>query len=403
MSVVVDPAVPGDVPFIDIVGPRFSFDGLEVRQAQEAGWYARTALGLLVLRYAEAQELLRDRRLDHNGVGYLAMNGVMDGPLYDWFVPMIVNREGEDHRRLRGLVRNAFTPSTVSTLRPYIRARAEELTGQLAAAGSCEFVSDFGDRLPLAVMCELLGVPPQDYDTFRVWTGDIGLVFSLAHGGDIRTRVEAAVVGLYGYIERLMDAKAADPGPDLISRLVAEQRADGQVSREELVNLIVTLVFAAHDNTSQQFTNAVAAFVEHPDQWALLAARPELAPLAVDEAMRWSPSAASVYRFAAADVDYQGVRIPAGTFVMIGVHAAQRDPRVFDDPYVFDITKPRKAPLQFGAGPHHCLGAALAHTELSEALPVLAARLPPPRLAGPIAWRPPTGIYGPDRLPLNFS
>lgn len=393
-----------DVPFLNILDPEFDFTSSEVIAAQEQSWYATTPNGLVVLRYAEANELLRDPRLNHNGKGYLEQNGVVDGPVYDWFVPMIVNIDGPEHRRLRGLVNKAFTPRMIDSLRPFIRAKVEELTDHLASVDVCEFVDDFGDPLPLAVMCELLGVPPEGYETFRVWTTDIGLVFSMGYGGDIPDRVASAVSGLHGYVDTLIADKKAHPTEDLISALVTAQAAEGRVTSEELRNLVVTLVFAAHDTTRHQLANAMVTFAEYPDQWERLATHPELAPRAVEEVIRWCPSAMSVYRFAGEDFDFHGLHITEGTFLTMGVQTAQRDPRAFDNAHSFDIAATRKAaPLQFGAGPHHCLGSALARTELSEALPVLATRLRPPSLTGPVDWRPPLGIHGPVTLPLRFA
>jgi hypothetical protein len=397
-------STPHEVPFLNIIDPEFDYNSAELISAQQLNWYAESPIGLLVLRYAEAQELLRDRRLNHNGRRFLEMNGIVDGPAYDWFVPMIVNHDGPVHRRLRGLVNKVFTPRMIDNIRPFIRAKAAALAEELASVDVCEFVEDFGNPFPLAVMSHLLGVPAQDYDTFRVWTTDIGLVFSIALGGDIPARVETAVVGLSGYVTALMDEKRRRPTDDLISALVAVQQAEDRVSSDELCNLIVTLVFAAHDTTRHQFGNGMVAFSEHHDQWTLLARRPELAPQAVEEIIRWCPSAPTVYRFAAEDFEYRGLNLTEGTFLTMCVPAAQRDPLVFRNGNTFDIAVTREAgPLQFGGGPHHCLGAALARAELGEALPVLANRLGPPTLAGPVTWRPPIGIYGPDRLPLRFG
>jgi len=406
MSTSVDgTSISRDIPFLNIVDQEFHFDAPEVVEAQQRSWYADSPLGILVLRYAEARDLFRDPRLDHNGKRYLEMNGVVAGPIYDWFVPMIVNHDGEDHRRLRGLVNKAFTPRMIDGLRPFIRAKAEELTDHLASVDVCEFVEDFGNPLPLAVMCELLGVPAEDYDTFRVWTADVGLVFSLAHGGDIPRRVENALIGLNGYVDGIMADKAASPADDLISALVSAQQEDnGRVTMEELRNLIVTLVFAAHDTTRHQLGNAMVAFAAHPEQWRVLGSRPELAPQATDEVIRWMPSSATIYRFATADIEFRGVRFPKETFFVVCVDIAQRDPRVFRDGATFDITVAREAPaLQFGGGPHHCLGVALARAEIAEVLSVLAGRLAPPVVAGPVGWRPPIGIHGAESLPLRFG
>ncbi|MCX4761547.1 cytochrome P450 [Streptomyces sp. NBC_01275] len=393
-----------EIPFLDVLDPAFRFDTPEVARAREANWYARTPLGVLVLRYAEAQELVRDARLTHNGKGFMEQNGIVDGPVYDWFVPALVNHDGADHRRMRGLVNKAFTPRMVEGLRPLIRATARRLAAELAGRQECDFFTEFADALPLVVMTELLGVPAEDFPVFRTWSSDIGLVFSLALGGDIPARVEAAVTGLYGYVEALMTDKAVDPGDDLISALVAAQRADATVSWDELLNLIVTMVFAAHDTTRLQLANAMVTFSEHPDQWTLLGRSPELAAQAVEEVMRWSPSSNAVYRYAGDTFEFRGETFDAGTMFMIGVQAVHRDPLAYPGGETFDVTVARQSPvLQFGGGPHYCLGAPLARMELSEALPALAEHLGPPSVAAPITWRPAIGITGPNELPLRFG
>ncbi|WP_328304510.1 cytochrome P450 (plasmid) [Streptomyces sp. NBC_00435] len=397
------PASPS-ASFINVIDPEFRFDSPQVASAQAENWYAESPLGMLVLRHAEAQELVRDNRLTHNGTGFMAQNGIVDGPVYDWFVNGLVNQDGDSHRRMRSLVSRAFTPRMLENLRPLIREASERLADEIAATGECDFFEAFADALPLTVMTQLLGVPAEDFPTFSKWSSEIGLVFSLALGGDIPGRVEAAVVGLYEYVEALMADKAATPTDDLISALVTAQREDAVVSHEELKNLIVTMVFAAHDTTRLQLANALVTFAEHPDQWTLLAERPELAPRAVEEVMRWRPSSNAVYRYAAEDIEFRGQRIPEGTMFMIGVQAVQRDPLAYPGGDVFDITVDRKTPvMQFGGGPHYCMGAPLARMEITEALPALARRLGVPSLAGPVTWRPAIGITGPNELQLRFG
>src|SRR5262249_49867337 len=155
----------------------FRFDSPDVALAQARNWYAHTPIGPLVLRHAECSELLRDRRLKNGGKAYMDMCGVTNGPIYDWFVPMISHQDGDDHRRLRGLVNKTFTPRMIEGLRPFIRAKAERLAEDLASVEVCDFVEDFANPLPLAVMSKLLGVPAEDFNTFRTWSTDIGLVF----------------------------------------------------------------------------------------------------------------------------------------------------------------------------------------------------------------------------------
>ncbi|MET9964302.1 cytochrome P450 [Streptomyces sp. NPDC006326] len=397
------PASPS-VPFINVIDPEFRFDSPDVARAQAENWYAETPLGVLVLRHAEAQELVRDGRLTHNGTGFMEQNGITDGPVYDWFVNGLVNQDGDTHRRMRSLVSRAFTPRMLENLRPLIRETSERLANEIEAAGACDFFEAFADALPLAVMTQLLGVPAEDFPRFSKWSSEIGLVFSLALGGDIPGRVETAVVGLYDYVESLMADKAAHPTDDLISALVTAQRADGTVSHEELRNLVVTMVFAAHDTTRLQLANALFTFSEHPDQWALLGERPELAGQAVEEVMRWRPSSNAVYRYAAEDIEFRGRTFPEGTMFMIGVQAVQRDPLAYPGGEAFDITAERKTPvMQFGGGPHYCLGAPLARMEITEALPALARRLGAPTVTGAVTWRPAIGITGPNELRLRFG
>ncbi len=145
-------------------------------------------------------------------------------------------------------------------------------------------------------------------------------------------------------------------------------------------------------------------FCDHPDQWALLAEHPELAPKAVEEAMRFSPTIFTTMRVATDAVDIAGVTFPAGTLVIANTAAANRDPAVYADPDRFDITREdAPAMLTFGGGIHYCLGAHLARIELAEALTTMARRMPNIRCAGPVPWKPLTGISGPAVLPVEFT
>ncbi|GAA1799176.1 cytochrome P450 [Planosporangium flavigriseum] len=396
-----------DAPFLDVTDPKFRFDSPAVAEARELSWYAKTPLGLLVLRYAEAQGVLRDLRFAPSGERYLALQGISEGPLYDWFVSIILHRTGDDHLRLRRLVTKAFTPRMMEGFRPFMRDRASQLAERIAArtstTGECEFMDEFADPLPVAVMCELLGVPAEDYHLFRRWSTDVGLVFSF-NLADVHTRAEAAVIGLYEYLDRLIALRRAEPRDDLLSALIAAEETGDRLSTDELRNLAVALVFAAHDTTRNQLGHAMVAFAAHPDQWHLLGKRPELATQAVEEVMRWAPTVPTTFRFALEDVQLNGVDLPAGSFVLVCAQAANRDPRVFPGGSRLDITRQLEAAhLTFGGGPHYCLGAATARTEIAAALSVLTSRFDPPSHAGPVAWRAPTGLYGPERLPLRFT
>jgi cytochrome P450 len=368
MAAETDPPAEGAVAFLNILDPAFDPDAPAVQAAREAGWYARTPLGYAVLRYAEVATLLRDRRLRQGGVESLAAQGVTEGLLADWMRAAILNQEGAPHARLRRLVSQAFTPRAVDRLRPTMRAVAHDLLAGVAARGACEFMAAFADPYPSRVIAALLGIPQERYPQFQGWATDLGLLFGYTVAQD-RARIEAALEGLAACVDDLLAARRAAPDDDLISALIAAEEGGDHLSDAELRVLVTALVFAGQDTTRNQLGCALTLFLEHPAQWARLAAEPALAPRAVEEVMRVRPTVPSIWRVATETFEFQGLAIPAGTFLSLFVASANTDPRVFGDSG-FDITLERPAQLTFGGGIHACLGAALARAELAEALPL---------------------------------
>lgn len=394
--------LPGPEPaFLDILDPQFRCSSPEVRAAARAGWWARTPIGLAVLRYRECVALLRDRRLRHGSRDMLTAQGVTSGPFAQWLGAMLLNVEGEPHQRLRRLIASAFTQRRVDALRPFMRSTTHELVDTFVATGQCEFMADFADPYPARVIAELLGIPDDEFDAFLGWANDIGLGFSPAAATEL-DRIEAALAGLYECCDRLVARRRVDPGDDLISALIAAADDGGKLTGEELRILVSTLVFAGQDTTRNQLGLALATFTEHPQQWRLLAEHPELAGAAVEEVMRVSPATPVIGRVAAEDFTFQDLTIPAGTHLGLFVAVANIEPETFGDA-PFDITATRTAQLTFGGGIHYCLGTWLARTEMQEALPILASRLPDLAIAGPVTWRPPIGITGPTTLPLRWT
>jgi cytochrome P450 len=207
------------------------------------------------------------------------------------------------------------------------------------------------------------------------------------------------------YVRDLVSVRRAQPGEDLLTDLIAAEEAGDRLSTDELVMLAEAVLVAGTDTTRNQLALAVAVFTGHPDQWALLAEQPSLAPRAVEESMRVLGAVRNTGRIVTEDVVYRDVLFPAGTLVFPGLAAGNLDPETFTEPNRFDITRQGgAAQLTFGSGIHVCLGAALARAELQEALPLLARRMPGLRLDGEIAWKPnPVGIWGPERLPIAFE
>ena len=398
---VVPKAMADQVAFFDILDPAFRVDSPEVRAAADAGWWARTPIGLAVLRYQECLALMRDHRVRHGGLDALAACGVTSGLFIDWLRTSLLNVEGQPHQRRRQLVSAAFTQRNVDRLRPFMRAKAHQLIDGFTGTGSCEFMTAFADPYPAWVIAEVLGIPADRFDAFLGWATDIGLGFSAAIAA-VQDRVDAAVAGLYACCDELTAQRRTDPADDLVSALIAAEVAGQRLTADELRSLFSGLVFAGQDTTRNQLGLAMTTFARHPEQWRLLAERPELASTAVEELMRVYPAVPVVVRVAAEDFTFQGVDIPAGTHLALFLAAANTESDTFGAA-PFDITAQRTAQLTFGGGIHYCLGAWLARIEMREALPILATRLGHIALDGPVASRPHVGITGPITVPLRFT
>jgi cytochrome P450 len=393
-----------DLPEVDIFGMERSEAMAVLEAARARHWLARNALGFTVTAYDDVVAILRERRF-HSALSFLPqMQGMEEGVL-ERSQPSILSMEGPEHTRLRRLVAPAFTPRSADKLRPFMREVVTNLIDAFAGDGHCELVADLCDPYPIPIICELLGAPKEDWKLFSAWATDIFRIFNNDLAADAG-RIRAASAELDAYTRAMIDERRSKPADDLLSALIAAEEAGDRLSTDELVMMAQAVLMAGTDTTRNQLACAVALFTDHPDQWALLAERPELAPNAVEETMRVLGAVRGTARIASEDIEYRGVLFPAGTLVAASLASANLDPAVWTDPHRFDITREPGAYSQmtFGSGTHYCLGASLARAELQEALPMLAQRLPDLTLDGPIEWKPPTvGIWGPSRLPLAFT
>lgn len=386
--------------YFDISDARFSVASPAVMGARKHTWYAQTNYGLAILRYHEVGQLLKDRRLRQGSAAWPLRNGITSGPFVDWWSDAILNREGEEHARLRRLLNPAFARKLLVDLVPRFQALANELVDSFAETGECEFVSSFAEPYAARVIAILLGFPEEDWKRVASWSADIGLALGVTLRQELE-RIETALAALFAYADELIAQRRRGGGSDFIARLVEARDSGGGLSERELRDAIVLLIFGGMDTTRNQLGLAMTLFLEHPDQWRLLARRPELGPRAVEEVMRVRPTVTWVTREAVEDFDFQGLEIAQGTTVHLFSQAAGTDPRMFGETG-FDITIERPPHFGFGAGVHHCLGHFVARADMAEALPLLARRLRDPRLVGAAEFLPESGNTGPTYLPIAF-
>jgi cytochrome P450 len=391
-----------DVPFFDVSDPAFSVSSAEVLRARDRSWYARTPYGLAVLRYDQATRLIQHQSLRQGSVAWPAHHGITSGPFADWWASWVLNKEGADHRRLRRLLNPAFSRRNVGAMTPRFVALADELISSFEQLGGCEFMSDFAEPYAARVIAIMLGIDEQEWPTIAAESATVGLAMGVQIRSDLAA-IEAALEKLYAYADAVIADRLIRPRDDFVTSLVAAHGDGDRLTRAELRDSLVLLIFGGFDTTRNQLGLAMHCFIGYPAQWRLLAQRPELGTAAVEEVMRTNPTTTWVTREALADFSFDGLEIAAGTTIHLFCAATGTDPATFGNPE-FDITAAgRPAHLAFGGGVHYCLGHLVARTDMSVALPLLARRLREPRVSGTATWLPCSGNTGPTRLPITFE
>ena len=374
-----------------------------IRQARLQGPIALGPHGPEVLSYPLVRTVLRDTRFCMPKGLVLTAQGITSGRLWDKATTGLLSLDGAEHHRLRRLVCKAFTPRSTARLQTTIVNVITELVDPVTVAGRCDVVADIARQYPIPIICGLLGAPRQDWQLFSDWAEDIFKIFHWNVANDTAV-IMGAFDELDAYINEMVARRRRNLTDDLISQLIRAEDDGDRLSATELTMLAEVLLMAGTDTTRNQLAAAVDELCDHPQQWALLAEHPELAPQAVEELMRHSPVIFAAMRMAAEDVQLGGVTIPAGTLVLANIASANRDPAVYDDPDGLDITRANPpAMLGFGGGIHYCLGTHLARLELAEALTVITRRMPNPHRGGPAPWKPLLGITGPTTLPIEFD
>jgi cytochrome P450 len=364
----------------------------------------------LVSRHADVTGVLRDKRFGKDFVERSTRRygpKIMEEPIFRSMSHWMLQQDPPDHTRLRGLVVKAFTARRVEDMRPRIQEVVDQTLDRVIPQGKMDLIEDFAFRLPVTIICEMLGIPEEHRETFYAGTRDGGRILDpvplspaeIAQGN-------AANMMARMYFQQLFELRRKQPGDDLTTQLVQAEEDGSKLTNEELTANIILLFGAGHETTVNLIGNGLLALYRNPDQLALLKARPELITNAVEEFLRYDSSVQMTGRVTLEDIDDLGTKkIAKGETILCLLGSANRDPAAYPDSADrLDITRPNVRPLSFGGGIHFCLGAQLARIEAEIAISTLLRRLPNLRLddAENPEWRPTFVLRGLKRLPASW-
>jgi len=368
-------------------------------------------LGMFIAsRHAEVSLVTRDKRFGKDYVERTVRRygpKIMEEPVFRSMSHWMLQQDPPDHTRLRGLVVKAFTARRVEDMRPRIQQIVDETLDRIAPQGHMDLIEDFAFKLPVTIICDMLGIPEDHREVFYKSSRDGGRLLDpvpltpaeieQANAGNLMARM---------YFQQLFELRRKSPGDDLTTQLVQAEEDGSKLSNEELTANIILLFGAGHETTVNLIGNGLLALHRNPDQLALLKANPALITNAIEEFLRYDSSVQLTGRVTLEDIDdLGGKKIPKGESVLCLLGSANRDPAVYPDrPERLDITRPNVRPLSFGGGIHFCLGAQLARIEAEVAIATLLRRLPDLRLddAENPEWRPTFVLRGLKRLPASW-
>jgi cytochrome P450 len=361
-------------------------------------------------RHADVSLVLRDKRFGKDFVDRTIRRygpKIMEEPIFRGMSHWMLQQDPPDHTRLRGLVVKAFTARRVEDMRPRIQEVVDQTIDAVIEKGRMDLIDDFAFRLPVTIICDMLGIPEDHREAFYKGTRDSGRILDPVPLSPAEI-AEANASGAMGrmYFEQLFEMRRRNPGNDLTTQLIQAEEAGDKLSNEEMTANIILLFGAGHETTVNLIGNGLLALYRNPDQLALLKANPSLMTNAIEEFLRYDSSVQLTGRVALEDIeDVGGKRIPKGESVLCLLGSANRDPAVYPDrPDRLDITRPNVKPLSFGGGIHFCLGAQLARIEAEIAIATLLRRLPELKLddSENPEWRPTFVLRGLKRLPASW-
>ncbi len=352
------------------------------------GWY--------VTGYEEAKKILKDTRFKNRIP--LPPATKKYGDLKEVQNYMVLFKNGADHRRLRGLVSEAFVPSKLEYIRPFVEETVHDLLDQSEQKNRIDIVADYAFPLASLVIAKIMGIPVEDQQQFRDWSVSLIRTIDFTRTSHALVNGEKTIETLLDYFRRLISEKKNAPKDDLMSTLVKQ---DSQITEKELLATCILLIIAGHETTVNLISNAVLALLNHPEQFMALKANPSLIKTAIEEVLRYESPTQMTARIASDNIKIEESLIQKGEHVYVLLGAANRDPRKFNNAHLFDITRHPNPHLAFGHGVHFCLGAALARMEAQIAVLALIQRMSAPQLAVPKPqWRNLVGFRSLSELPV---
>jgi cytochrome P450 len=325
----------------------------------------------MAFNHDECQAILRDSARWQSGMG-AAQEADPSLPQ-----PSMLGSNPPRHTRLRALVSQAFTPRMVELLEPRLRQVAAELLDPVLASGECDIVETLAYPLPVIAISEILGVEHEKRDQFKKWSDEVVATLGTGAGGSSEDGQvsETTFQAMSNYFAELCEERRAHPRMDLISGLVQAEMDGEKLNFDELLQMLILLLVAGNETTTNLIGNAVQEFIAHPDQLAKVEADPSLIPSALEEVMRISSPVQATVRRAGEDIEFKGKQIAKDQQIVVWLAAANRDPAQFPDPLTFDVTRTPNRHLGFGMGIHFCLGAPLARLEAKVAMEELLKRI----------------------------
>jgi cytochrome P450 family 142 subfamily A polypeptide 1 len=315
----------------------------------------------------------------------------------------MIAQDDPQHAAQRRLVNRRFTPNAVRTRADEIQALVDQLVDAVAPAGQMEVVHALAAQLPSRLTCQLLGFPEEDWETVKGWSERLMRTDERMKPGDAAMGFFMACIELMERVRDEVPAKRACPADDLLS-VWSTATIDGvEMAPDTVFHEAGLFVSGGAETTRTLISHGLRVFCDHPDQWELVAAHPELVPSAVEELLRWVTPLNNFFRTAMCDTVVGGQEIKQGERVVLLYPSANRDEAVFDDPFRFDIERTPNDHVAFGFGTHFCMGASLARLEISVMIDRLVTRLPDLALAGDTPLRPANFVSGYESMPVTFT